>query len=288
VRHFFIALFLVTFSLHGVAQKHQPKTASTKTAEKYFPLAKASETALHTLDAARKITLMDAAPDASHWYYVDEFAHWQQMTIDGQTVERRFHEIPKSGTRLSPNGDYVIWTGLMHGFTQHGFDSTTAYLYKDAAPIDHYVAEYPSIEFSASGKRWAALMPYAYETQEGDRDLVIVDGLLARKGDIMPHEFSFSHDEKHWAYRATNGLLEFLVTDRSDTTIFLYKRNPPNNGVTWDPTIWRYTPDVTYNHRLFEGRDYDFSFAHVARQYRTAYSTASDTAHVFINFNDHN
>jgi hypothetical protein len=293
VRQLVIALFLFTFTLSASAQKHPQqkaaaKKAAFKSAEQYFPLAKAFEKAIYSLAPARKVVLMDATPDASHWYIADEFAHWQQMTIDGQTVEHRFHEIFGGGTRLSPNGDFVIWTGLMHAYTQHGFDSTVTYLYKDLAPIDHYLAEFPTVEFSASGKRWAALLPYAYETQEGDRDFVIVDGLLAHKGEVAPHQFSFSHDEKHWAYRATDGLIEKLVTDRSDTSIFLYKRAPLNNGVLWDPTIWRYTPDVTYNHRLFQGRDYDFSFAHVARLGKTSYSSASDTSHVFINFADQN
>jgi hypothetical protein len=260
-----------------------------KTADKYFKPAKSTEQAIYSLDPARKVVLMDATPDASHWYIADEFAHWTQMTIDGQLIDRKFHEIPASGVRLSPKGDYLIWTGLMRAYTKLGFDSTSVYLYKDMAPIGHYVADYPSIEFSHSGDRWATLLPYAYETQLGDRDFVVVDGLVVHEREISPHQFSFSHDEKHWAYRATDGLVEKLVTDKADTSIFLYKRTPLANGETWDPAIWRFTPDVTYNHRLYEGRDYDFGFTHVAKELRTAYSSISrDTAHVYMNFNDRN
>ncbi|MDP4234649.1 MAG: hypothetical protein Q8922_11725 [Bacteroidota bacterium] len=277
---------LVLGQVDLLAGKH---AAIGKSADKLFAPTRVSERQLFSFDIARTVKLMDATPDASHWYVVDDFAHWQQITIDSQRVEHPFHEIPKSGIRLSPKGDYVIWTGLMRGFTHLGFDSTTVYLYKDMAPIGHYVADFPAIEFSRSGDRWAVLLPYAYEMQTGDRDFVIVDGLLAHKGEVYPHQFSFSHDEKHWAYRATDGLIEKLITDKSDTSIFLYKRAPVMNGQTWDASIWRFTPDVISPHGFLEGRDYDFGFAHVAKEYHTAYSSlAADTARRFINFNDKN
>ena len=289
------SLFLsIAILSYGVALAQPKLTASSghglgKTADKLFPAAHVTEATIFSFDIARTVTLMDATPDASHWYVVDEFAHWQRITIDSPKVPHEFHEIPQSGIRLSPNGDYIIWAGLMRGYTRLGFDSTTAYLYKDMAPIGHYVSDYPAIEFSASGNRWAALLPYAYETQQGERDFVIVDGLIAHQGEVYPHQFSFSHDERHWAYRATDGLIEKLVTDRSDTSIFLYKRTPVANGQTWDASIYRFSPDMTYNHRMLEGRDYDFGFAHVAKEYRTAYSSlAADTTRRFINFNGQN
>ncbi len=289
------SLFLSIAFFSSCVVLAQPKlTASSrpstgKSAEKLFPAAHVVERPIFSFDIARNIKQMDATPDASHWYVVDEFGQWRRVTIDSQQVPHEFHDIPPGGIRLSPKGDYIIWTGLMRGYTRLGFDSTTVYLYKDMAPIDHYVSDYPVIEFSASGDRWAALLPYAYETQTGDRDFVVVDGLLAHKGEVYPHQFSFSHDERHWAYRATDGLIEKLVTDKSDTSIFLYKRTPLTNGQTWDASIWRYTPDVNYNHRLLEGRDYDFGFEHVAKEYRTAYSSLSaDTARRLINFNNSN
>ena len=257
-------------------------------ADKLFHAAKVRMDTIALLDQARVIKSMDATADGAHWYVVDEFAHWQSITIDGHRVARQFHEIPSSGTRLSPNGDYMVWTGQMHAFTTEGFDSTTTYLYHDTSLVDRYLSEYPSIEFSRSGERWAALLPYANEMQKGDRDFVVVDGLLRRKNYVLPHQFSFSHDEQHWAYRSTDGLNERFITDQSDTAITLYRR-PPTTNTVWDPTIWRYTPDVSYYHKQLEGRDYDFDFEHVAKVYHTAYSSlAADTARFYVNYKEKN
>ena len=265
----------------------EPKLPST---EKLFPLAKAEEKVLYSLDLARQVKLMEATPSGDHWYVVDAFANWQQITIDGHLIPEKFHEISATATKLSPTGDYVIWSGLLRGYTKVGFDSTTTYLYKDSSLIGSYVADYPSIEFSPSGRRWAALLPYAYEQQAGDRDFVIIDGKVAHKNLNYPHLFSFSHDEQHWAYRSTQGLQENFITDAMDSAVLLYKRRPAaKDGSYWDPTIWRYTPDANYLHKILEGRDYDFQFAHVARRYQTAYSSAAkDTLHAYISFNGKN
>ena len=265
----------------------KPPTGRTgPSADKLFPPAHVEQHNIFSLDQARRVEFMDATPDGSHWYVIDAFANWQTITIDGHPFPQQFHEISASGTRLSPNGDFVLWTGLMRAYTREGFDSTMTYLYKDTSLIGNFLSDFPSIEFSRTGRRWAVMLPYAYETQKASRDFVVVDGKVVHKNEVLPHQFSFSDDEQHWAYRATDGLLEKLITDATDdTSIVLYKRSVPQSGSTWDPTIWRYTPDVTYYHRMLEGRDYDFEFDHVAKEYRTAYSSiAGDTARTYINY----
>ncbi len=259
------------------------KSAAT---EKLFPAAHAEETVLYSLDQARQTKLMDATPDGSHWFVVDAFANWQQITIDGHLFPGKFHEISANGTKLSPKGDYLIWTGLLRAYTKVGFDSTSTYLYKDTSLIGSYVSDYPSIEFSPSGRRWAALLPYAYETQTGDRDFVIIDGKVAHKNLVYPHLFSFSHDEQHWAYRSTEGVHERLLTDVMDSALLLYNRSvPAKDGTYWDPTIWRYSPDLRLNRSVLAGRDYDFRQEHIARRYRTAYSSqAVDTVRSYISY----
>jgi len=276
------------FAQHLVNIAGVPSGIGTVT-EKLFRPAHVALDTIYSLDEARAVKHMDAMPDGSHWYVVDEFAHWQYITIDGHPFPKRYHEISATGTRLAPNGNFLIWTGLMHSFTQYGFDSTSADLYRDTSLVVHVVSDYPSLEFSRSGEHWAALLPAANYKQTTDRDLVVVDGSLVRKGETYPHQFSFSHDEQHWAYRSTNGLLEQLVTDRSDSAILLYTWPTPSATSSYDATIWRYTPDVTLNHKFFEGRDYDYDFEHVAKVNKTAYSSLSaDTARVYVNFNGHN
>jgi len=287
-----IAFFLLISATAGAQRLVNRATGDGESnlppADKLFTPARVIEDTIYLLDQAHNVKHMDANPDGSHWYVVDHFANWQTITIDGHRVARQFHEIPVNGTRLSPNGDYFVWTGLMHAFTTEGFDSTTTYLYHDTSLIGRYLSDYPEIEFSRSGERWAALLPYANEMQKGDRDFVIVDGLLRHRNVTMPHQFSFSHDEQHWAYRGTEGIEEKFVSDRSDTAFTLYRRQT-NTKSNWDPTIWRYTPDVNFLHRKLEGRDYDFDFAYVAKVYRTAFSSlARDTARFYVNFNGKN
>jgi hypothetical protein len=289
------ALFATFFGVAlSYAQKTpihvQPQKVEDDMTENLFPLANFDEKTIYSLDEARKVQLFDATPDASHWYVVDEFAHWQYITIDGNQYPQRFHEIAATGTKLSPNGDYLLWTGLMHNFTIKGFDSTMTYLHKDTTFIGNWVGDYPSIEFSRSGEHWSEMIPRANYAQDGHKDVVLVDGRVVHEGDQWLHsQFSFSHDENHWAYRTTVGFNENLITDLSDTPVFLYKSSPPSKSGTYDATVWRYTPDVSFYHRMLEGRDYDFQFEHVARVNKTAFSSkASDTVHTYVNFKGKN
>jgi hypothetical protein len=264
-------------------------TGKIGSAEKLFRVARVEQDTVYHLDQARAVKQMDAMPDGSLWYVVDEFAHWQYITIDGQPFPTRYHDISATGTRISPKGDHLIWTGLMHATTRRDLDSTTAYLYQDTSLLFQQVSDYPELEFSRSGDHWAGTLPSAYTGQTGDRDLIIVDGHVVHKNEPLPHRFSFSHDERHWAYRSTKGLLENLVTDRTDSAVLLYRWPFPSDSSTYDATIWRYTPDVNWNHKRLEGRDYDFDFKHVARVNRTAYSSLSgDTSRTYVNFNGHN
>jgi hypothetical protein len=292
--------FLATFSLllilprigvsqHLINNATEPPDSKVPPAESLFQLAQIKEDTLYHLDEARSVKQMDATPDGSRWYVVDEFAHWQYITIDGRPFPTRYHDIAGAGTRLSPNADHIIWTGLMHAYTTHGFDSTMASLYEDTSLLVQNVSDYPDLEFSKSGKHWAALLPSAFNAQTGDRDLIIVDGCIVHKDEPLPHQFSFSHDEQHWAYRSTNILNENLVTDRSDSAVTLYQWPFPSATSTYDATIWRYTPDVDWNHKKLEGRDYDFNFANVAKVNKTAYSSLSgDTSRMYVNFKGHN
>ncbi len=258
-------------------------------AENLFRIARVTEDTLYKLDEARAVKQMDADPDGSRWYVVDEFAHWQYITIDGHQFPTRYHEISATGTRISPHGDFLLWTGLLHHYTEYDFDSTTADLYKDTSLLFHAVSDYPLLEFSHTGENWAAVLPAAHFGQKAPGDFILVDGTPVRQGAPYPHQFAFSHDERHWAYRTTDGLNERLMTDRSDSAVFLYKWPTPSATSTYDATIWRYTPDVTVNHKLFEGRDYDYGFAHVAEVEKTAYSSlAADTLRYYVNFNGHN
>lgn len=277
------------FSQHLINNATEPPDSKAPPAEKLFPLAHIEEDTLFHSDEARTVKQMDATPDGSHWYVVDEFAHWQYITINGQPFPERYHDIAGTGTQLSPNGDHLIWTGLMHAYTTKGFDSTMAFLYEDTSLLFKNVSDYPNLEFSRSGNHWAALLPAAFAAQTGDRDLIIADGRIVHKNEPFPHQFSFSHDEQHWAYRSTDLLNENLVTDRSDSAILLYHWPYPSATSTYDATIWRYTPDVNWNHKKLEGRDYDFNFAHVARVNKTAYSSLSgDTSRMYVNFKGHN
>jgi len=291
----FLALLATLFVVsRSNAQKSpvqvQPQKSQEGNTEALFPLAHFDENTIYSLEEARTVQQFDAMPDASHWYVVDEFAHWQYITIDGQPFPDRYHEISSTGTRLSPNGDFLIWTGLMHNFTIHGFDSTMTYLHKDTGFIGNWVGDYPTLEFSHSGEHWAEMIPRANYAQQGHRDIVLVDGRVVHEGDQWLHpEFSFSHDENHWAYRTTQGLIENLITDGSDKPIFLYKSSAPSQSSTYDATVWRFTPDVSLDHKMLEGRDYDFQFSHVAHVNKTAFSSkASDTMHTFVNFKGRN
>ncbi len=277
------------FSQHLVNTATEPPPSKVGPAEKLFHPAEVELDTIYQLDQARAIKRMDATPDGSHWYVVDEFAHWQYITIDGRTFPDRYHEISATGTRLSPHGDHLIWTGLMHAFTTKGFDSTMAYVYRDTSLLLKGVGDYPQIEFSKSGNHWAEVLPRAFTEQPGDRDLIIVDGRIVSKNNPIPRQFSFSDDEQHWAYRSTDLLHENLVTDRTETAKLLYQWPYPSKTSTYDATIWRYTPDVSWNHKKLEGRDYDFDFTNVARMNKTAYSSLSgDTARMYVNFKGHN
>jgi hypothetical protein len=277
------------FSQHLVNTATESVSSKDEATEKLFQAAHVEADTVYHLDQARTIKQMDATPDGSLWYVVDEFAHWQYITINGNAFPERYHEISGTGTRISPRGDHLIWTGLMHAFTTKGFDSTMTFLYQDTSLLFRQVSDYPELEFSRTGNHWAALLPSAFNGQTGDRDLAIVDGRIVHKDEPLPHQFSFSHDEQHWAYRSTDLLKENLVTDRTDSAVLLYQWPFPSATSTYDATIWRYTPDVMQSHDRLLGRDYDFYFTHVAKVNKTAYSSLSgDTSRMYVNFKGKN
>src|ERR1017187_4110571 len=70
----------------------QPQRAEETNTETLFPLAHFDERTICSLEEARKVQQFDATPDGSHWFAVDEFAHWQYITIDCQQFPERFYE----------------------------------------------------------------------------------------------------------------------------------------------------------------------------------------------------
>jgi hypothetical protein len=287
MRYFLVfatVLLVATTSSFGQPVTPRQGAMQDRTADQLFPPGRVEQRQVFQLDAARSIRLFDATPNASHWLVISDFANWQRITIDGRPIEKDFHEISTDATRISPNGSYVIWTGLLRAFTRDGFDSTTAFVYHGDSLVAHYVADYPMLQFSRTGARYAVLLPYAYQKQKGDRDLVIVDDSTAVRNEVYPHQFAFSHDETQWGVRSSDGETERLITSEGKSFV-LYKHKSDPNGTQWDPTIWRYTPDVKDFAGGLPGRDFDMHFTGVARQYRTAYSSLSkDTARTWIQF----
>lgn len=285
MRHVLVILSFIVVTASGFSVRSFGQQPSIeRTADLLFPPGKVEQKLVFQLDPARDIKLFDATPDARHWFVISSFANWQRITIDGRPIDKDFHEISTEASRISPNGEYVVWTGLLRGFTRDGFDSTTAYVYRGDSLVAQFVADYPSLQFSRTGARYAVLLPYAYQKQTGDRDLVIVDDSVVANGQVYPHQFSFSHDEKDWAFRTSDGKNERLVNN-DGKSFLLYTRRTDAKGFQWDPTIWRYTPDVKDFASGLPGRDYDLRFAHVARQYRTAYSSLSkDTARTWVQY----
>jgi hypothetical protein len=281
MRYFFSLLVLSLISASAFAQQG---TLIERPADLLFPQGRVEQKQLFQLDAARDVKLFDATPDGTHWLVISEFANWQRITIDGRPIDKDFHEIATAASRISPNGKYVVWAGLLRALTRDGFDSSTAYVYQGDSLIGHFVADYPSLQFSPSGARYAVLLPYAYQRQQGERDVVIVDGAVVARNEVYPHQFSFSHDEKDWAFRSSDGEKERLINDEGKSYL-LYSHKVDPAGIQWDPTIWRYTPDVKDFAGGLPGRDYDLHFTNVARQYRTAYSSLSkDTARTWIQY----
>jgi hypothetical protein len=265
----------VSITQYGEGDTTQPK----------LPQAHIERTELATLDVAREIVEMDAVPDGSHWFIIDKFGVIQTMLYDGVRNPRDFNEIPKATARLSPMGDYLIWTGLDRHFTVNGFDSTLVYVYKNQDLAGHFLGDYPTLEFSRTGKSWGVIVPYANIYQQSDRDFIIVNGRVVSKNEGMPRELSFDHAETSWAYRATTNRNERLLTSKQSLT--LRTRIAPESvyRVPSDSIVYRFTPDVSFLGLLFDGVEYDHDFAHVALLNRTSYdASAQDTAHMFMTF----
>ncbi len=265
-------------SKYGEGDPEQPKLQN----------AKVDETPLASLDLAREVVNMDAMPDGSHWFVVDKWGVVKTLIYDGRRSDREFNEIPAPTTQLSPNGDYLIWLGLDRHYTETGFDSTIVYIYKNQALVASVLADYPVLEFSRTGKSWGVVLPYANVMQNGDRDLVMVNGAVVSKNLGKPRDLSFDHNESHWMYRATESREEFLVSPEEQLPYTGNLRQGEREKMR-DSAVYRLTPDMHFHGLLLEGRDYDNGFQHVANLHHTSFRPeARDTAHAYITFNGKN
>src|SRR6476660_3417733 len=107
-----------------------------------YPKAKVTETEVSTLDIGRRIRTFDAAPDGSNWLVVDKFGQWESIVINGERYPTEYHLIPVTTARVSPNGKYSIWIGLQRAFTDDGFNSTLATLFKNSDSINAFTSDY--------------------------------------------------------------------------------------------------------------------------------------------------
>src|SRR5438552_3572894 len=121
--------------------------------------AKVEEQLLYQLDVARPVVWLDAVPDGSNWLVVDKFGLWQSIIVNGVRYPKEFHEIPFWTARLSPNGKYAVWSGLMHAVNEGGYDSTQTLVFRDSTLIGSYIADYSTLLFSPTGNHWGMLLP---------------------------------------------------------------------------------------------------------------------------------
>jgi len=280
----FLAITSESFAQVSVAQYGDGAEAQPS-----LPKAKIEEKAFISLDLARKVIGFDAMPDGSHWFVVDKFGVLQSMLYDGVRSTREFNEISHANAQLSPKGDYLVWLGLDRHFTDKGFDSTVVYVYKDMNLLGEFLADYPSIQFSRTGKSWGVVMPYANVLQSGDRDFVMVNGTVVGHNNAKPHDLSFDHTEEQWAYRATEGKEERLVTSEGTELLRSHLVDPSPYKMQRDSVVYHFTPDESFRDLLISGRDFDFHFAHQALLRKTSYDPQSlDTAHSYIEFKGSN
>jgi hypothetical protein len=271
---FSIAQAQVSLSQYGEGDPSQAKLAKARLEESPFA----------TLDVAREVVNMDALPDGSHWFVVDRFGVIKTLVYDGMRSERAFNEIPNQTAQLSPKGDYMIWLGLDRHYTETGFDSTIVYIYRDQALVASFLADYPALEFSRTGKSWGVLLPYANVLQQGDRDFVVINGSVVGKNLGKPRDLSFDHNELHWMYRATEKHQEFLIS-REEILPYTGNLRAVDREKKQDSAVYRLTPDMSFHGLLLEGRDYDNGFVHVASLHHTSFrSEAQDTAHAYVRF----
>jgi len=236
------------------------------------------------LDPARQVVALDATPDGSKWLVIDKFGLMQSIVLNGERINKDFNEVPFTTARVSPDGQYIVWMGLTRNVTEQGFDSTVTSLYLNSTHLGDYVSDYNQLHFSKSGKHWAALLPYANVYQQGERDVVIVDGTVVSKGEGRPHQFSFTADEKSWMYRATTDRIEKLVTPEV-ARILLQRFQKTINPLVppVDSVVLRFSNDILLRPGMPESRDYDLGARAVLQLYRTSFKSR-DTAHSYVVF----
>ena len=278
-----ICFFFLAFAVPGFAQVSISQYGENSPDHSAMPKAKVEEKLLAQLDVAREVAQFDALADGSHWFVVDKFGVVQTMVVDGVRVKKEFNSIPRSTAQFSPLGDYLIWLGLDRHYTETGFDSTLVYVYKGTALAGSFLADYPVVEYSRTGKMWGVAMPYANVLQQGDRDLVMINGAIVGKNLGKPRDISFNHDESTWAYRATEKKIEYLVTASGVEPMMAHSQQA--DQADGDSVMFRLSPDVSFRGLLLEGRDFDLGFTNTALLRRTSNSPErQDTSHMFITF----
>lgn len=233
-----------------------------------YPKAKITESTIMKLDAARRIRHFDAAPDGSNWLMVDAFGPWESIVLNGERFAKEYHTIPASTAKVSPNGKYLLWMGLSRAFTDDGFNATLTTLYKNTDSITAYTSDYNDVAFSVNGKDWAALFPYANEKQAEDRNAVVMNGKELSKNGGVPKQFTFGPNG--WAYRATDGLKEYLVTQSGQTLLRERKSGGFGSQQPMDSVVWHYAPYKRISDAVVEAIDFNNPGV-VAQLHRTSY-----------------
>ncbi|HYM20807.1 MAG TPA: hypothetical protein VEW28_07380 [Candidatus Kapabacteria bacterium] len=281
-----LCLILLTLTASLSQQKKQPAPPSAS----QLPQASVSEKKLYTFDLARTIKLFDATPTGNLWFAADEFGLVKTIVINGVRNDNRFSDISSFSTRISPNGKYLIWMGLVHTYDENSFNTTTTIVFRHNAgkassdSVGAFESDNPKVFFSSTGDHWAALLPASNALQTGLRDIALLDGNVASSGFPHPSMFTFFRHDSSWAYRSSDGRDENIITASGKQ--LLYKRSSDDPFIASDePTVYRFSPDIHFDEYTLDGRDFDAGLAHTASLYKTTYlSSEADSAKQYLVF----
>lgn len=232
-----------------------------------YPKAKVAESVVASLDIARRIRTFDASPDGTNWLVVDKFGQWESIVINGERYPTEYHTIPVLTAKVSPNGKYVIWMGLERSFTDDGFNSTLATLFKGTDSIAAFTSDYQKLYFSNDGTSWAATFPYANEKQAEDRNAVVLNGRTIGVNGAAPTEFTFGPNG--WSYRTSDEEKEYVTTE-AGTTLLRTRKKAVGAAQSADSIVWQYAPHQRLNDAELKAIDFDLPGV-VAKQMRTSY-----------------
>jgi hypothetical protein len=255
--------------------------------------AKVIQTMVYEFDPSRPVIHFDANPSGSLWFAVDKFGLRQDMIVAGKRIPISFNTIEFQTAQMSPDGNQLVWMGLERSYDSLGYNMTTTHIFEhtlrdgriEERSVGKYTADYNTLQFFPQNRTWAAILPAANKvTQQGDKDLVLINGDIVSKNEPEPRMFAFDSTGKRWAYRSNRGQEEFLIT--SEGKKFLYRTTNTNPMLPSDlPSVMRFSPDIKLFNVLLDGRDYDFDFRAAATMFKTTYLTSrQDTAQMYLIF----